>query len=128
MKLLNIIKNFWLDFFASFHQRLMKNAEYETPFSTLFHISFIQGINFNTFFVFILHFLFKIELNILILCIPIFVTLFINSYFFYKVLTPQQRIEILKRKSKYKRWVYDFYSISSMLIFMLSMFIISKFR
>ncbi len=127
MKLLNFIKNFWLDFFASFHQRLMKNAEYETPFSTLFHISFIQAINFNTFFVFILHFLFKIELNILILCIPIFVTLFINSFFFYKVLNSHQRTELLQRKSKYKRWVYDFYSISSMLIFILPALIISKF-
>jgi len=127
MKLLNFIKNFWLDFFASFHQRLMKNAEYETPFSTLFHLSFIQAINFNTFFVFILHFLFKIELNILILCIPIIVTLFINSFFFYKVLNSYQRTELLRRKSKYKRWVYDFYSISSMLIFTLPALIISKF-
>lgn len=106
----------------------MKNAEYETPFSTLFHISFIQGINFNMFFVLILHFIFNIELNVIIICIPIIIILMINCYYFYKVLDSHQRKEILNRKAKYKRWVYDFYSISSMLIIIIPALIISKYK
>ena len=66
-----LLKNFWLDFFAAYHSRLMKNANYETPIRTLLNLSFNQAINFNTVFILILHFLFEVKLNFLILFLPI---------------------------------------------------------
>ena len=128
MKIIVFIKAFWLDFFAAYHKRLMKNASYESPISTLLHLSFIQAVNFNTFFVLILHFIFRVELNFAILFTPIVVFSLINSFYFYKKLVQSKRFEIMERKPKYKIWIYDFYFLFSTILFMLSMFILSKFR
>ena len=128
MKIILFIKGFWLDFFAANHKRLMNNASYETSISTLLQLSFIQAINFNTFFALILHFIFKVELNFVILFTPIIVFSLINSFYFYKKLVQSERLEIMRRKPKYKIWIYDLYFLLTTLLFMLSMFILSKFR
>lgn len=128
MKIILFIKGFWLDFFAAYYKRLMNNANYETSISTLLHLSFIQAINFNTFFALILHFIFKVELNFVILFTPIIVFSLINSFYFYKKLVQSERLEIMRRKPKYKIWIYDLYFLFTTLLFMLSMFILSKFR
>ncbi len=128
MKIITFICNFWLDFFASYNKRLMKNTNYETPISTILHLSFTQAVNFNTFFVLILHFLFKIELNIIILFSPIVILALINSYYFYIKLNLKQRIEIINRKPIYNKWVYNLYDVISTLLFIFSLVLISKFR
>ncbi len=128
MKIIVFIKGFWLDFFATYHNRLMKNASYETPTSTLLHLSFTQAVNFNTISSLILHFLFKIKLSFVLLFSPIVLFAILNCYFFYKVLTREERLKIIERKPKYKITVYSIYDIISTVLLMLSMFIISKFR
>lgn len=123
------MNNFWLDFFAAYHKRLMKNAKYETPISTLLHLSFIQAINFNTIFVLILHFVFRMELNFIILFSPIVVIALINCYNFYYKKKNQLREDILNRHPKYKIWIYDLYFLfSALLLFPLVLYIISKNR
>ena len=106
----------------------MKNANYETPVSTLLNLSFNQAINFNTVFILILHFLFEVKLNFLILFLPIVIIALINSYYFYKKLNLKQIVEIINRKPKYKIWVYDLYFLITTLLFMTSLFFVSKFR
>lgn len=123
-----LLKDFWLDFFAANHRRLIKNANYETPISTLLNLSFNQAINFNTIFILILHFLFEIKLNFLILFLPIVIIVIINSYYFYNKLNSQQRLKIINRKPKYKIWIYDLYFLFSTLLFILSLFFVSKYR
>jgi len=128
MKITTYICNFWLDFFATYHRRLIKNANYETPISTILHLSFTQAVNFNTFFALILHFLFKIELNIIILFSPIVILAIINSYYFYIKLNLKQRKEIIIRNPAYNIWVYNLYDVISTLLFVFSLVLISKFR
>lgn len=106
----------------------MKNANYETPISTLLHLSFTQAVNFNTILVLILHFLFEVKLNFVILFLPIVILALANSYYFYNRLNSQQRVEIVNRKPKYKRWVYDIYEVVSTLLFIASLYFISKHR
>lgn len=106
----------------------MKNADYETPVSTLLHLSFVQAVNFNTFFILILHFLFEVKLNFVILFLPFVILALTNSYYFYGKLNSQQRIEIINRKPNYSILIYDIYFVLSTLLFMLSLFFISKYR
>lgn len=128
MKLYFLMKDFWLDFFTANHNRLMKNANYETPISTLLHLSFTQAINFNTIFILILHFLFDVELTFIILFFPIIIIALVNSYYFYNQLNLQQREEMINRETKYKIWIYDLYDVFSTLLFILSLVFISKHR
>ncbi len=128
MKLYFLMKGFWLDFFTANHNRLMKNANYETPISTLLHLSFTQAINFNTIFILILHFLFDVELTFIILFFPIIIIALVNSYYFYSQLNLQQREEMINRETKYKIWIYDLYDVFSTLLFILSLVFISKHR
>jgi len=128
MNIIFLLKDFWLDFIAANHSRLMKNASYETPISTLLNLSFNQGVNFNTIFILILHFLFEITLNFLILFLPIVIIALINSYYFYKKLNSKQRAEIINRKPKYKMWIYDIYFVFSTFLFMASLVLVSKYR
>ena len=122
------LSSFWLDFFVVYHKRLMTNAKYETPLSTLLHLSFTQSINFNTVFVLILHFIFRVELNFIILFSPIVMFVLINYYSFYYKLNDQQREEVLNRKPKYKKRVYYLYDLFSTILFGLVLYIISKNR
>ena len=128
MNIIFFLKNFWLDFFASYHSRLMKNASYETPISTLLHLSFTQAVNFNTIFILILHFLFGVELNFILLFSPIVVIALINSYYFYYKLNSNNRKEIINRKPKCKRLIYIIYDILSTLLLVAILVIISKYR
>lgn len=128
MNIIFLLKEFWLDFFSANHSRLMKNANYETPISTLLNLSFTQAVNFNTIFILILHFLFEITLNFLILFLPIVIIALINSYYFYSKLSKQQRAEIVNRKPMFKMWVYDTYFIFSTFLFMASLILLSKYR
>lgn len=106
----------------------MKNANYETPISILLHLSFIQAVNFNTIFILLLNFLFEIKLNFIILFSPIVVLSFINIYSFYYKLNPQQRRELIDRKPRYKRLIYDIYDVTSTVLFILAMVLVSKYK
>ncbi|SEH56559.1 hypothetical protein SAMN02927937_00220 [Paenimyroides aquimaris] len=128
MNIIFFLKNFWIDFFAANHSRLMKNASYETPISTLLHLSFTQAVNFNTIFILILHFLFEVKLNFVILFSPIVIIALINSYYFYNKLNSRQRAEIINRKPNYKRLIYDMYDVFSTLLFIASLVLVSKYR
>jgi len=127
MNIIIFLKNFWLDFFARYHKRLIKNASYETPISTILHLSFTQAINFNTISVVLLHFIFNVSLNFIILFIPIFILFIINSYYYYK-LDLQQREEIIERKLKYNKYIYDIYDVLSTVFFVIILIIASKYR
>lgn len=120
------IQNFWLDFFATKYQRLIKNAKYETPLSIIMHTSFTQAVNFNTVLVVILYFLSTIELNFVILFAPIILLIIINSYFFYLKMDTQKKGNLLNRKPKYRRIVYDLYDLLSTILFVLSLILYSK--
>src|SRR5690606_24441150 len=127
MNIIIFLKNFWLDFFARYHKRLIKNASYETPISTILHLSSTQAINFNTISVVLLHFIFNVSLNFIILFIPIFILFIINSYYYYK-LDLQQREEIIERKLKYNKYIYDIYDVLSTVFFVIILIIASKYR
>lgn len=128
MNNITFLKIFWLDFFSAYHNRLMKNAKYETPLSTLLHLSFVQTVNFNTILVVILPFLFKVKLTFPILFLPFIILSLINYYYFYHKLDNNQRNELIKRKPKYKTRVYDFYDVISTIVFVLTLILASKFK
>lgn len=127
MNVIIFLKNFWLDFFSRYHKRLIKNASYETPLSTILHLSFTQAINFNTISVVLLHFIFNVSFNFIILFIPIFILFIINCYYYYK-LDLQQRKEIIERKLKYSKYIYDIYDLLSTVLFVIILIIASKYR
>lgn len=126
MKLIKYIQNFWLDFFATNYQRLIKNSKYETPISVVMHTSFTQAVNFNTVFVVFLYLFFTVELNFLLLFLPIVLFVLINSYYFYIKLDVKRREEIFSRSPNYKRFVYDLYDVFSTILFVLSLIVFSK--
>jgi len=126
MSFLIFFKNFWLDFFSAYYNRLMKNAKYETSLSNLLHLSFVQAINFNSISVLVLHFLFKIKLNFLIIFSPIVILSLINIYYFYYRLDIERRNELIKRRPKYKRWFYDLYDLISTILFVLILILLSQ--
>ena len=127
MKIIESIKNFWLDFFSAYHRRLMKNDREETPLTNLVHLSFVQTVNFDTIVVFFLHVFFPfIKLNFIILFFPFIVLGISNIYYFYYKLDIEQRENILNRIPKYKTIIYDLYNIFSTILFMLSLYIFSK--
>ncbi|PZO26730.1 MAG: hypothetical protein DCF13_13290 [Flavobacteriaceae bacterium] len=128
MNALTFLKKFWLDFFSAYHNRLMKNAKYETPLSTLLHLAFVQTVNFNTILVAILPFLFKVKLTFPILFSPFIILSLINYYYFYHKLDNNQRNELIKRKPKYKTLVYDFYDVISTIVFVLTLILVSMFK
>lgn len=125
MRVLILIKEFWLDFFIAYYNRLMKNAKYETPISILIHLSFIQAVNFNTILVAFLKLFFVVKLNFVILFSPIVVFALINSYCFYIKLDAIERANIFNRKPKYKRIVYNLYDIISTILFVIVLYIYS---
>lgn len=125
MRVLILIKEFWLDFFIAYYNRLMKNAKYETPISILLHLSFIQAVNFNTILVVFLKLFFIMKLNFILLFTPIVVFALINSYYFYVKLDATERANIFNRKPKYKRIVYDLYDIFSTILFVIVLYVYS---
>jgi len=127
MKIIESIKNFWLDFFSASHRRLMKNNKEETPITNLVYMSLTQAVNFNTIMIiFLLLFFPFIKLNFIILSSPFIVLGISNIYYFYYKLSEKQRENILNRTPKYKVIVYDLYIIFSTILFMLSLYIASK--
>lgn len=122
MKIIEFIKNFWLDFFAAYFKRLIKNAKYETPLSIVLHVSFTQSVNFNTMMVIILHLFTSIKLNFFLLFTPIVIFSLLNSYYFYYKLNNQQRKEIINRIPKYNVIIYNFYDVFSTILFLLTVY------
>lgn len=125
MKIIEVFKNFWLDFFAANYKRLKKNATYETPISIVSHLSFTQAINFNTILVFFLY-LVNIKLSFTILFSPIVILFIINCYYFYHKLNSEERNVILGKMPKYNTFVYDLYDVFSTILFMFSLYLFSK--
>lgn len=125
MKIIEFFKNFWLDFFAAHYKRLKKNAEYETPISIVFHVSFTQAVNFNTVLVIILSLFTSIELNFIILFFPVVLSFLINSYYYYYKINREQRKSILNKVPKHKTIAYDLYDLFSTILFILSLYVFS---
>src|SRR5690554_774700 len=127
MKILDFIKNFWLDFFSAYHRRLMKNAKYETPISTVLHTSFVLSENINTLLILILSLFIDVKgKNIYVVAITLILIILINCYWFYNKFSPKERNQIINRNPKYKTYVYDLYSFLSFLLFVLVLFFVSK--
>ena len=126
-KTLNTIKEFWLDFFSAYYRRLKKNADYETPYSILLYMGFVQGNCFNSIFVILLH-LFSVKLNKWILLAPMVGFVVINCYIFYYKFNESQRKAAIDRKPHYKRIVYDLFDFLSVVLFFIVLYILSKYR
>lgn len=127
MNLIKYIRNFWLDFFAAYYQRLIKNAKYETPLSIVIHTTFIQAVNCITILTLIAHFFFStIRLNYMFFISPMLILIIINSYFFYYKLDTVERDLLLNRKPKYKVFIYTLYSLFSTVLLVFSLIIASK--
>ena len=127
MKIIEFFKNFWLDFFAAYYKRLKKNAAYEIPISIVLHVSFTQSVNFNTLLIIICHLFFtSIGLNFTIFFSIIGIFILFNSYYFYSVLSKEQRGAILVRKPRYKPIIYSLYSVFSTVLLVLVVIMASK--
>lgn len=126
-KILNSIKEFWLDFFSAYYRRLKKNADYETPDSILLTMAFVQGNYFNSVFVVMLH-LFSVKLSKWFLLAPMATFALLNLYLFYYKLNKHQRKAVINRKPRYRRIVYDFFDFLSVVLFLIVLYILSKYR
>lgn len=126
-KILNSIKEFWLDFFSAYYRRLKKNADYETPDSILLTMAFVQGNYFNSIFVILLH-LFSVKLNKWILLAPMVAFAVLNLCFFYYKFDKHQRKAAIDRKPRYKRIVYDLFDFLSVVLLCIVLYILSKYR
>jgi len=124
-KILNSIKEFWLDFFSAYYRRLKKNADYETPYSILLHLGFVQGVNFDTLLLLVLTCFPFIELNKFVFLIPIVLFSIINCYIFYYKFDEHQRKAAIDRKPRYKRIVYDLYDVFSTILLMFMAYLYS---
>ncbi|PJR04326.1 hypothetical protein [Avrilella dinanensis] len=125
-KILNSIKEFWLDFFSAYYRRLKKNADYETPDSILLTMAFIQGVNFDTVLLFIFLWFPSINVNtFVILLAPMVAFALLNLYLFYYKFDKHQRQAAIARKPRYKRIVYDLYDVFSTILLMLMAYLYS---
>jgi len=127
MNILNVCKNFWIDFFVAYHNRLIKNSKQETPLTNLFTLSFVQTVNFDTMVVVVLTIFFPlVKLNFILLFLPFVIFNIINSYLFYFKLKQEGRRKILSRIPKFKTIFYDIYFLCSHILFMFSLYLASK--
>lgn len=127
MGVIKIIKNFWLDFFAAYYQRLMRNSKHETPLSIVLHTTFIQSVNLVTILTFIMHLCFvNYKLNYYFFILPFALIAVINLYVFYYRLDSIKREGLLNRKAKFHVSVYSLYSLISMGLLVVALYIASK--
>lgn len=126
MSITTQIKNFWIDFFITYHNRLIKNNKSETALTNLVHLAFVQAVNFDIFAILIIAIFFpSYKLSFILLFVPFVLMASVNIYYFYFKLSREEKNTLLNRIPKYRVIVYDIYNVLSTILFLLSLYFAS---
>ena len=115
-KSIEIIQNFWLDFYVAYLNRLKKNGGSEPEFNILMHVSFVQSVNCNTIIIITTHWTGLEFVKLWNLMLVFFVAFIFNIFYFKKIKKDEKNL-LFGRTPKYSLFIYTLYSLFSTIVF-----------